>query len=266
MIFGAVLLWLFVPGFKEKLGAFAFPALGLTVAAVVGAIGVMVWRRQRRPAPAAVLIPPRISFPPAPNLTLKSKRPQLPWTLELLRSLDWKVFEDLVAAFAKHVGHVGKTTRLGADGWIDVHIYEPGNPRPVMVVQCKAWETRQVGVSPIRELYGVMAAEQIKEGAFFTTGTFTPDALEFARGKALDLVDGVEFLARIHQLPLAAQGDLLGFATAGDYTTPTCPTCGVKMVFRVAAKGVHAGSRFWGCRSYPQCKRTFPFKPLQEGV
>ncbi|MEO7797420.1 MAG: topoisomerase DNA-binding C4 zinc finger domain-containing protein, partial [Opitutaceae bacterium] len=72
---------------------------------------------------------------------------------------------------------------------------------------------------------------------------------------------GSEFLARISQLPPATQAELLTFATAGDYTTPTCPSCGTKMVLRTAKKGANAGDEFWGCRNYSRgCRRTFQIK------
>jgi four helix bundle suffix protein len=36
----------------------------------------------------------------------------------------------------------------------------------------------------------------------------------------------------------------------------TCPLCGKLMVLRTARKGGRAGSRFWGCSGYPECKGT----------
>jgi four helix bundle suffix protein len=41
-------------------------------------------------------------------------------------------------------------------------------------------------------------------------------------------------------------------------TAPTCPTCGKPMVLRTARKGRSAGSQFWGCSGYPDCKGTRP--------
>lgn len=38
--------------------------------------------------------------------------------------------------------------------------------------------------------------------------------------------------------------------------TPACPACGKMMVLRTARKGKHAGSQFWGCAGYPDCKGT----------
>jgi four helix bundle suffix protein len=35
---------------------------------------------------------------------------------------------------------------------------------------------------------------------------------------------------------------------------PGCPRCGKPMALRTARKGARAGSQFWGCSGYPQCK------------
>ena len=37
-------------------------------------------------------------------------------------------------------------------------------------------------------------------------------------------------------------------------STQLCPSCGAQLVQRTAKKGPHAGSQFWGCKRYPQCK------------
>ena len=37
---------------------------------------------------------------------------------------------------------------------------------------------------------------------------------------------------------------------------PTCPKCGKLMVIRTAKSGKNAGSQFWGCTAYPDCKGT----------
>ncbi len=35
---------------------------------------------------------------------------------------------------------------------------------------------------------------------------------------------------------------------------PSCPKCHTAMVQRKAAKGAHAGKRFWACNNYPTCR------------
>ena len=39
-------------------------------------------------------------------------------------------------------------------------------------------------------------------------------------------------------------------------TPPTCPQCGSLMALRTAKAGQNAGSQFWGCTHYPDCKGT----------
>ena len=41
-----------------------------------------------------------------------------------------------------------------------------------------------------------------------------------------------------------------------DPSVPACPRCGQPMVRRTAKTGPHAGSKFWGCSTYPNCKGT----------
>jgi len=71
------------------------------------------------------------------------------------------------------------------------------------------------------------------------------------------LIDADLFLGQIRRLTPEARSGLLHVATRGDCTTPTCPNCDDKMIERTAAKGANAGSKFWGCRNFPRCKRTF---------
>lgn len=260
----------FSPGFRQMLGALLYLAICLAVLVVIGLIVRAVWRHTQKSAESAEPPIQMVSADQSPisraasgyvNLMPLSEPSKLEWTQELLSELEWKRFEDVVAAYFRELGYEAKTTRIGADGGVDVQLFKDGQPHPVMIIQCKAWDAYKVGVKAVRELFGVMAADKVTNGAFFTTGEFTLEAVEWAREKTLDLVSGREFLARIGQLPAAAQEKLLTIATEGDYTTPTCPSCGVKMVQRTAGKGRSEGSSFWGCRNYPRCKQTFRITP-----
>lgn len=100
------------------------------------------------------------------------------WNIELLRAIEWKRFEELCAAYFEAIGFSAQTTRNGPDGGIDIRLStRPDGPTEILV-QCKAWNALKVGVKPVRELYGVMASETVREGIFVTTGTFTERAPE----------------------------------------------------------------------------------------
>jgi restriction system protein len=175
------------------------------------------------------------------------------WSYSLITSLEWKRFEDLCAGLFSAKGYSAKTTGIGADGGVDVYLFKPGANKPLGIIQCKAWAKNKVGVKPIRELFGVMSAEQVPLGVFINSGDFTADARSFAKGKHIKLLTGKDLLGLINQLPQDKQTILLREMTKGDFTTPTCSSCGVKMKLRTNKRMT---SKFWGCINFPQCRQT----------
>ena len=165
--------------------------------------------------------------------------------------LEWKRFELLCAEYYEAVGFKTETLDAGPDGGIDIKLFKLDPTKPLAIVQCKAWNTTQVGVKEIRELLGVMAHKQIGRGIFATTGTYTKDAIDFGATSPIQLLDGPTLTNKILDLPLEKQNALLQFAFEGDYRTPSCASCGVKMLARDSKRGA-----FWGCPHYPHCKTT----------
>lgn len=241
-----------VSGLRPLFGVFSWVALcffGLI--ALAGAA-------TRGPAPAmqdnlVILQMPEKSLNDPPL----RQQPQPPaparWSLEPLRALEWKRFELLCARYYQAVGFRTEPLDAGPDGGIDVKLFKIDQSTPLAIVQCKAWNTNQVGVKEIRELLGVMAHTKVTRGIFVTTGTFTKDALAFGAANPIQLLDGAAFEKKIRELPSEKQDALLTFAFEGDYRTPTCASCGVKLVAREGKRGP-----FWGCRHYPRCKSTLP--------
>lgn len=76
-----------------------------------------------------------------------------------------------------------------------------------------------MGVKPVRELLGVMAVKSVSEGVS-TTGTYTQEAKALEKECRITLIDGADLLSKILALTPKQQAQLLGLATAGDYTTP----------------------------------------------
>jgi|GEM_PF-1313812 len=176
------------------------------------------------------------------------------WTKGFLRSLEWKRYEEVCMEYLRIKNCHANVTCIGADGGIDIKIAD-SNGVVFAVGQCKAWN-RPIGVNLIRELYGVMAADKVKHGIFLTTSEYTKEAMAFAEGKNLLLVDCEELIVLINSLDDINKRRIDLIATAGDYTTPTCVRCNVKMIKRTAKNGKNAGGEFWGCPNYPKCKNT----------
>lgn len=174
------------------------------------------------------------------------------WTIELLRELEWKRFEDLCQKFYEKKGIRSETTPLGPDGGIDVRLYQDDSGRATSVVQCKAWGDRFVGVKPVRELLGVMTHEKIGKAFFMTSGFYSDEAKALAKANRITLIDGDMLLMMILRLPAEVKESLLAFAVEGDYAAPTCPSCGIKMK---RVQGKEGRPAFWGCHNYPRCRQ-----------
>jgi restriction system protein len=181
-------------------------------------------------------------------------------SLETLRKTAWKDFEYLVAESFRRQGYqVEFSLGGGADGGVDLTLHRDGR---TSLVQCKQWKVFSVGASVIREMFGLMTAEQADEAIIVTSGKFTREAQEFAAGKSIRLIDGQQLLALVQSVqsnlatadPAPLRGD--HGRTPDELSATTCPLCGKPMVLRTARRGSNAGNQFWGCSAYPACKGT----------
>jgi restriction system protein len=177
------------------------------------------------------------------------------WSLKVIQDIEWKRFEDLSMGYYLEKGILAKTTSLGADGGIDIMLYQNGPDHATSLVQCKSLNNKLVGVKAIREFLGVLTHEKVAKGFFMTSGDFTLEAKKVARVNKINLINGEMFLTMILRLPEVSQQKLLALAVAGDYKTPTCSKCGIKMVERDSKRG-----QFWGCPNYPQCRKRLEIK------
>lgn len=203
---------------------------------------------EKRGSPSGPRLHSGVRIEPSTNAKTKPTE----WSLELIREIEWKRFEDLCQKFYEAKGIRCETTPLGPDGGIDIRIYQDDSGKATSVVQCKAWGARYVGVQPVRELLGVMTHEKIEKAFFMTSGRFSEDAKDVAKGNRITLIDGQMLVMMLKRLPSDGQNELLTFATEGDYTTPTCPGCGKKMR---SVPGRAGRPDFWGCPDYPKCRQ-----------
>lgn len=198
---------------------------------------------------------------------------------DALEGMSWQEFEMLVGEGFKRRGYgVRETGGGGADGGVDLVLTKGGER---FFVQCKQWKAFKVGVSTVRELYGVIAAEGASGGFVVTSGRFTKDAEAFAAGRNIRLIDGSALVQLLRDGRAGQAGDAratkpralddgaddvraLNPANSnqappppGPPIEPACPRCAKPMVRRVAKRGAAAGHAFWGCSAYSAgCRGT----------
>jgi restriction system protein len=190
------------------------------------------------------------------NKPLSLKPDPRAWSVELLRQLEWKRFEELCAAYFQALGFEVRIERFAADGGADLDLYASGKPARALIAHCEGWSAHTVGFRRVRELQAVLKAQNVAEGVFISSGRFTREARDFAAKENINLIDGSEFLLKIASLETEQSAALLKLATSGDYLSPTCPPCGVKMLPWASTEG---GRKYWRCRNYPRCKHSFFF-------
>ena len=183
--------------------------------------------------------------------------------MDWVRGLSWRGFEHQLAEVYRQKGYeVEETGGGGADGGIDLKLFRDGR---ATIVQCKHWKTWKVNVKPVRELFGVMTAECADSAIFITSGRYTSDALKFAEGKPIELIGQHGFLDLVRCFqkelqeyygvePAIAHTDEHAPAATG--IPPRCPICQSPMKLRTAKRGANAGSQFWGCSRFPDCRGT----------
>lgn len=139
---------------------------------------------------------------------------------DALNGMSWQQFELLVGEGFRMQGYqVAETGGGGADGGVDLVLRRPGrNGSEKFLVQCKQWRAYKVGVDVVRELYGVMAAHGAAGGFVVTSGRFTEEAVRFAEGRNVTLVDGPKLHGLLKQARRAAEQQ-----KSSTSSTPTRP-------------------------------------------
>ncbi|MCC6542988.1 MAG: restriction endonuclease [Nitrospirae bacterium] len=211
-------------------------------------------------ANAAPLIAPIIALLlliPAPisviNSWRKRKLLDKQESIDTVRNLNWKEFEELVGEAYRRQGYtVYENTSAGPDGGIDLTLKKNGE---LILVQCKQWRNIKVGVDKVRELYGIQISQNANKSILMTSGFFTQEAKNFAANKPIDMVEGSQLLEFIRNVQRDRKASLLV-----SKASVICPECGSEMVLRTAKKGSNVGQKFWGCSKFPNCRAIKPYE------
>lgn len=176
--------------------------------------------------------------------------------LASITELSWPEFEMLVGeAFRVRGYRVEETGLGGADGGVDLILRKDGR---VELVQCKQWRNRHVRPAVVREMWGLRAHHGADAVKIVCVGEYTRDAMAFASGKAIDLVNGERLLALVREGQARANlaaSPRPASPESSDSQRATCPRCNGEMVVRTNRK---TGQRFLGCAAYPRCNGTRP--------
>ena len=113
-------------------------------------------------------------------------------SIESLKNFSPSQFEELISDLYERMGYQVRLTPRTKDKGIDIYatrINESGTES--LAIQCKHYLKGVVGVEHARSLYGVIQDQpNITKGVLVTSGEFSKDCKDFARGKRLELFNG----------------------------------------------------------------------------
>jgi restriction system protein len=171
-------------------------------------------------------------------------------TISQMQTLVPERFEELVAETFRKKGYAATLTPQQADHGIDVVLRAPNGEKEI--VQCKRY-IGQVGEPVVRDFYGALLHENAVRGYIVTTGSFTYQAVTWARGKPIELIEGPQLSRMMKSAPASLTAAQPTNPSSQSSVVPQCPKCGAPMVLRTAHKGAYAGRTFYGCSNYPRC-------------
>lgn len=177
----------------------------------------------------------------------------------LLRRMEWRRFEILCAEYLRCLNYEVLETGFGAKDAVDLEVFLPGKGELMSVVKCVAGDG-PVTLAMVRDFLGTLRARQVGEGMVFSVCGFTRSAERFASRHRIGLVSGEVLCSRVRSLGGEVRAALTQVAVAGDYSTPTCPACGVKLVLRRRGHARPGRREFWGCMNHPRCRFTLPLR------
>ena len=140
--------------------------------------------------------------------------------METLKRIEWYSFESFCKIYYENMGYTVSKTKAGADGGMDLILYQANSVSPYALVQCKARGYRDIGVNYIRELLGVMISEKVEKGILITNSCFTRDAVEFSNRNAIESIDVYKLSNCVNKLEAGKRVKLIEFLETTDYTTP----------------------------------------------
>lgn len=179
---------------------------------------------------------------------------------DVFRRMDWLVFERFCVDLFRELDFQARKTGAGADGGVDIELRDKQDPptaKPRALVQCKARSQALVAVDKVRELYGVVCAQDVSRGILLCNTAYTDDAKAFAKTAPRLLLGDLSWIQqKLEGIPKERRFHLASKFLLPDFDVPSCPQCEIKMVRREGRNGP-----FWGCVKYSRgCRSTLHWR------
>ena len=148
------------------------------------------------------------------------------WSAELLVSLDWKRLVEIARAMAVNAGFQISATDLGMDGRAEFEMNarsSTGSHRAL--VRLTAWNQWSATAETVQDLSHRLKRSRLRNGILIAPGGFTQAGRNAAITAGVEAVDATTLAAQLNALPASMSDFFFDIGTAGDASTPSCPSC-----------------------------------------
>lgn len=164
-------------------------------------------------------------------------------------------FEHFCADVLRGNGFGGvEVTQVSGDHGVDVIASKDGKK---YAIQCKRY-SKSVGNKAVQEVYSGKDIYKADIAVVMTNSEFTKQAMEDAKKLGVELWDRDKIyelqMAGLVQIKEKFSEEKILKDSVEDKRDLICPKCGGTLVLRTAKKGANAGSQFYGCSNFPNCK------------
>jgi len=153
------------------------------------------------------------------------------WSPELIASLDWARLSELARAMAAEAGCEMAGSSVMRDGAVLFGMLEqPKSSKPRRaLVKIAPWNEWGATPETVRRFADEVRTARDTRGILIAPGGFNPAALRTAQELRIEAVDAAALDAAVRALPGDKGQFLFAVTTSGDFSTPTCPVCTMKL-------------------------------------
>jgi restriction system protein len=134
---------------------------------------------------------------------------------ELLRSLELKRLELIVAHYYRATGLRAEYTGTAPDRRVGVKLFRPDSGEPYAYIHCRSGGPEKVTLPVIQRFFDVMATDRITEGVFLAMSDYSPDARAFAKANGIVALTADDFVRMFGELDQETRSRILTEVTPG---------------------------------------------------
>lgn len=135
---------------------------------------------------------------------------------------------------------------------VDWQIRTSGSETLAGYAKCLNRRAQPIGIEEVQVLWRAMQQDGVPNGIFFSVDCFTSEAIQFANGREIELIDPEAFLAVMENLTPDSCERLRAIAEHIQIEAPVCLRCNLVM------EQVREGRNiFWRCVNHPECACTY---------